>query len=417
MPPQPQPSDLLALALPTSAELTDITSAAVHGSVRRPDAHATPIPYDWGSPATAGLWRVEIRDGLRQDELCCTYFVKLLRHPRLWPGLSDLPDEASRREFVDFFPWRFELDMYGCGIGSVLPAGMRMPVLHHVKHADPDHIGLWWEYVAERPGRWELADYQRAARLLGQLAARRRDGAEINLSLPKAAREAHPDGSALRFFTERRVMRGALPALQNEQVWGHPLTKTALHRAGDPALPADLLVLGARLRQILDMLDALPQTYAHGDASPQNLLRPAGEPETVVVIDWGFGTLLPVGFDLGQLLVGLAHAGETEPSELRDIDAAIFPAYLDGLAAEGYDVASQVVRAGYLGALAARSALCALPIELLTSAAPTEEAEVLFLKRLQLTRVLVDMAAEIQATGPSGCGSTSCATRSAAVRG
>lgn len=92
--------------------------------------------------------------------------------------------------------------------------------------------------------------------------------------------------------------------------------------------------LGARLPQVLDMLDDLPQTYAHGDASPQNLLLPAGEPGTIVVIDWGFGTLLPVGFDLGQLLVGLAHAGQTDPAAIPAIDAEIFPAYLAGLAAE-----------------------------------------------------------------------------------
>ena len=83
------------------------------------------------------------------------------------------------------------------------------------------------------------------------------------------------------------------------------------------------------------LLDGLPQTYAHGDASPQNLLLPAGEPATIAVIDWGFGSLLPVGFDLGQLLVGLAHAGQARPSDLAGIDAAIFPAYLDGLRADG----------------------------------------------------------------------------------
>lgn len=58
--------------------------------------------------------------------------------------------------------------------------------------------------------------------------------------------------------------------------------------------------------------DRLPQTYAHGDASPQNLLLAANEPGTVIVIDWGFGSLVPIGFDLGQLVVGLAHAGKSD---------------------------------------------------------------------------------------------------------
>ncbi len=104
-------------------------------------------------------------------------------------------------------------------------------------------------------------------------------------------------------------------------VWHHPVLQAALGQAADPALPADMVALGERLPQLLDMLDELPQTYAHGDASPQNLLLPEDEPGTIAVIDWGFGTLLPVGFDLGQLLVGLAHARDTDLSQLPAIDA------------------------------------------------------------------------------------------------
>ena len=282
------------------------------------------------------------------------------------------------------------------GISRVLPPGMRAPVLHHVRHADADHVALWWEYVSQRPGPWRLPDYQRAARLLGRLAARRRAGAAVNELLPERCRST-PPGGALRGFVERRVMQSALPALQAGQIWNHPVAAAALRRAADPALPADLLALGARIRPIPDMLDRLPQTYAHGDASPQNLLLPVHEPDAVVVIDWGFGSLLPVGFDLGQLLVGLAHAGQAVPSDLAGIDAAIFPAYLDGLRAESYQAEPGQVRAGYIGSLVARSALCSLPLELL-GGPPGEEAEELFRQRLQLTRVLVDMATEIPVT-------------------
>jgi hypothetical protein len=243
------------------------------------------------------------------------------------------------------------------GIGSVLPDGMRTAQLHYVSRPDADHMGLWWEFVHERAGTWTLADYRFAARLLGQLAARRRAGAQINDALPAVGHNAHNGGSALRFYASRRVFGGMLPVLQSGQVWQHPVLQEALRLVGDRQLPADMVALGARLPQVLDMLDDLPQTYAHGDASPQNLLLPAGEPETIVVIDWGFGTLLPVGFDLGQLLVGLAHAGQTDPAAISAIDAEIFPAYLAGLAAEDYKVDPAKVRAGYLGSLAARSAL------------------------------------------------------------
>jgi hypothetical protein len=63
----------------------------------------------------------------------------------------------------------------------------------------------------------------------------------------------------------------------SRQIWCHPVVAAALRRAADPSLRADLVALGERLPKFLDQLEALPLTYAHGDASPQNLLLPAGE--------------------------------------------------------------------------------------------------------------------------------------------
>jgi tRNA A-37 threonylcarbamoyl transferase component Bud32 len=303
--------------------------------------------------------------------------------------------EASRAGFIDYYPWTFELDMYRSEIDRVLPAGMRTPALYYVHEADADHYAMWCEFIHERPGRWELADYRLAARLLGQLAARRRDGSGYDVPVTEVALRAQARGSALHYYAQNRVVLGAIPHLRNGQVWAHPLTSAALSEAADPELPSDLLALGDRIPELLDMLDALPQTYAHGDASPQNLLRPADEPATIVVIDWGFGTLLPVGFDLGQLLVGLANTGDVDPAELPAIDAAIFPAYLDGLAAEGYEPDAKAVRSGYIGGLVVRSALCTLPLELLAQGAFSDDAVALFVRRMQLARRLLDMSAEL----------------------
>jgi hypothetical protein len=387
--------ELFQLAAPAPAELSALVSAAAGREVPEPRTLVTPIGYDWGSPVTAGLWRVDVTD-MGGGPGFCTFFVKLVRHTRLWPLLRSLPSDEDRAQFVSYYPWHYELDIHEAGIESVLPPGLRMPVLYHVARPDSDHMGLWWEFIDQRPSRWELADYRLAARLLGQLAARRRAGAEVNEALPEIARKN--DGSALRFYTRRRVLGGVLPALQAGQMWQHPVLRAALDRAGDPDLAADMLALGSRVPQLLDMLDELPQTYAHGDASPQNLLLPAAQPGTVVVIDWGFGTLLPVGFDLGQLLVGLAHAGENDLAELPAIDATIFPAYLDGLADEDYKVDPAQVRTGYVGSLAARSALCAIPVEMLGDAEADAEADeatiAMFTRRLQLTRLMLDIAAE-----------------------
>ena len=382
--------DLFQLAAPAPDELAAIATAAAGHPVRQAAMQATPIDYDWGSVATAGLWRVDVTDaGAR----AATFFVKLVRHTRLWPGLSHVPTDEARAAFIDYYPWHYELDIHESDIEAVLPPGLRTPLLHGVVRPDADHMGLWWEFIDQRAAPWDLADYRLAARLLGQLAARRRAGADANAALPEIARRAQD--TALRFYTQARVFTGVLPMLRPDGVWRHPVLAEAVRTTGDTALPADMLALGERLPRLLDLLDELPQTYAHGDASPQNLLLPAAEPGTIAVIDWGFGTLLPVGFDLGQLLVGLAHAGLTEVSELPAIDAEIFPAYLDGLAAEDYKVDPAQVRAGYVGGLAARSALCAVPVERLGSEPATADTMSLFVQRLRLTRLMVDMAREV----------------------
>ncbi|MGH3385695.1 MAG: phosphotransferase, partial [Nocardioidaceae bacterium] len=100
---------------------------------------------------------------------------------------------------------------------------------------------------------------------------------------------------------------------------------------------------------------------------------------------------LPIGFDLGQLLVGLAHAGELDADDLPAIDEVIFPAYLDGLMADGMVVEPEVVRLGYRASLVARSALTALPLERLDD--PLDDAlRAHALDRVRLTRRLVDLA-------------------------
>ncbi len=54
---------------------------------------------------------------------------------------------------------------------------------------------------------------------------------------------------------------------------------------------------------------------------------------------WGLEKLLPIGFELGQLLIGLAHADELSADELAadampSVEPAILPANCDGLADE-----------------------------------------------------------------------------------
>ena len=58
--PHQQGDGMFGLASLTPAELAEITGAALDRVIRPTGTRVTPIPHDWGSPATAGLWRVDV---------------------------------------------------------------------------------------------------------------------------------------------------------------------------------------------------------------------------------------------------------------------------------------------------------------------------------------------------------------------
>jgi hypothetical protein len=113
-----------------------------------------------------------------------------------------------------------------------------------------------------------------------------------------------------------------------------------------------------------------------------------------VVIDWGFDCPQAVGFDLGQLLVGLAHAGELAPEALRSVHHVIVKAFMKGLAEEGMQVTEEQVLYGYLGSLCARATFTALPLEQITRMTDGVTLA-MFEDRVLLTRALVDLVSPV----------------------
>ncbi|TDD50277.1 aminoglycoside phosphotransferase [Kribbella antibiotica] len=333
------------------------------------------VDYPIGTPTTAGLYRAfGTADGVGWS---C--FVKQLQSVRHWPLLDVVVPEPFRAEFVRNLPWQLEIAVHRSNLADLLPEGMRLPKAYRIDLYDDDDRGtLWMENVIPEPGPWPISRFERAAYLLGRLSARRQPHL-VEPLLPRTG--VTTPGIALRYYTNGRVMQDALPAIE---AWDHPLLGTV----DDHNLREDLLTLGARVPAVLDALDALPQCYQHGDASPQNLLVPQGSPDEFVVIDWGFDCPQAVGFDLGQLLIGLAHAGELSADALPVVHKVIVEAFRTGLAEEGMQVTEEQVLYGYLGSLCARATFTALPLS-----EPATPA--LFEQRVQLTRALVDLVATV----------------------
>jgi hypothetical protein len=156
------------------------------------------------------------------------------------------------------------------------------------------------------------------------------------------------------------------------------------------SLRADLVSASSRLGDWLDAADTLPQTYVHGDASPQNLLVSRPDPSTFVAIDWGFNSPQAVGFDLGQLLLGLANADEIAPTMLPEIHEAIVPAYTEGLATTSFAAGVDEVARGYVLTMLARSLFTTLPLDAIAFGAEPSAAHLA--RRVAMTRFLLDLA-------------------------
>jgi hypothetical protein len=348
---------LLGDAAPDEVFLAQLAAGITGQPVMPTSATAQAVPYVSGSPASGALARVR---GVTASGTTWSVFVKVLQHPRHWRGLDSVPPHL-RQNFLNSFPWRAELDAWHPEFTAALPPGLRVPVLYRQVELDDGRVALWMEDIDADPRPWPLARYERAARLLGTFAANRRDPGLL------AAAPVPPGFGLLRYY--EGPVQAAIAAIRNPATWDHPAL------AGHEALRGDLLRVASFAPKILDRLNQLPQAFQHGDASPQNLLIPKGDPDTIVAIDIAFQGPMPIGFDLSQLLIGLVHASEQPASALPAIHELLVPAYAAGMLAGERPADPADIRRGYLGTLLIRALFTALPWHDLDAVGPAEVAE------------------------------------------
>lgn len=317
-------------------------------------------PVGFGALSTAALRRIR---GTTRDGSSWSFVVKSIRSIKHCPEVQAIPEEL-REVAIANFPWRVDADLYLCP--PPLPHGLRLPRLYLLEDLGDERLVMWLEDVREARAGWDLSRYRSAARLLGRLAA---------------LRPAEGVNAGLRYFCSGPVAHMWLPPLHDPQTWRNPLVAEHV----DPLLRSDLLTLAGRMEELLAALDRVPHAHAHGDASPHNLLIPADGSAEFVAIDWGWPSPSALGFDLGQLLVGLAHDGLTDPEDLPAIHETIEGAYAAEVDADPCEVSF-----GYVASLVLRSAWTALPLERLGEE-PTPELHELFRRRAALARFIVDL--------------------------
>lgn len=353
--------------LRNSSKLDIVLTAIGAGAADRSRLAVERMPGALTNMTTEDLARVRVG---RQT----SFVVKIARSPRYSPLWETIPPEFHD-EVMHELPWRAEADVYGSTLNTLLPAGLRMPVVYAIEQLGDDRVALWMEDVADPGTPWDREDYRGAAAALGRMAGRVRAESAPD-ALPLQRRH-------LRAYFQGRVLFGTMPALRDDDTWSHPL----IGDHADPALRGDLEDLAVLAPAVLDRLEQLPDALAHGDACPQNLLRPIDDDGVFVAIDWTFAGFSAIGMDAGQLLAGHAESGELDPTELPGLLDDIVAGYSDGLLEEYGDLDPAQARFGAIGNLVIRSAFTALPVEMLEAG----EDDAFFARRAAYARFLVDL--------------------------
>ncbi|MBZ5740411.1 phosphotransferase [Nocardioides mangrovi] len=360
--------------------------AAQHG--RRPralvDVDAREVDYDLDAITTGGRYRVrgeaEHDDGTR----AFSFFVKVVHEWSRSPHFAAVPEEA-REWAARSVPWRTEPLAYRSDLATRLPAGLGMPRAFHVADLDDTSAVVWLEDLATLPVRWDVPRYRTAAHLLGRLAASR--------DVAPLAGLGGLDWTVATYL-QGRVRMQVVPMVRDPATWRHPLIAAAF----PVDLQERLLAAVDRLDELGAELCALPTLTGHGDACPNNLLAVVGR-DDIVLIDFGFWNPLPVGFDLGQLLVGDVQIGRRRAPELGGLaalDDHLVAAYVDGLRDEGVDLPADLVRRAHALQLFVFTGMSAFPWEHL-GAPVTDELLTLAGDRAALTTYSLDL---LEATEP-----------------
>ncbi len=372
---------LLCAADVSDDELTAMVAGSL-GMERAADLElltscATVAAYDIEALTTAGRYWVRGRARTPAGEQPFAFFVKVVQSWARSPYFAVVPPEL-REDALAQLPWQPEPLVYRSGLGERLPDGLGIPTAHAVIDIDEESAALWLEVVDTVPVAWDAELFGRAAFLLGRVAA-----SEQLRPLACICRKDSP----VRGYAAGRVAHQVLPALLDDAVWSHPLVASAF----DAELRSDLRRAAGELPALVEELESLPLGTVHGDACPRNLLAQQGSSD-LMLIDYGFWGTGPLGFDLGQLLIGEVQLGERPAACLPELEARCLPAYVEGLRAEGCQAGLDVVQRAHALQMLLFSGLSAIPFEHLGKP-PTTELHRIADERAQAARFMLDLVA------------------------
>jgi hypothetical protein len=339
------------------------------------DCSVETVAYELPTITTAGRYWVRGHASTPQGIGRFSFFVK---HVQSWgrsPLFATVP--AHQRDYAEAsVPWYTEPLIYRSDLADRLPDGLTMPRSYGVFDLDEKSAGIWLAEVPVDAAVWTAVRFRRAGHLLGRLATSARTAQLAQIS-------GHP--RVIRDYFDGRLSMAVLPMLRADELWQHPLVAGAF----DAALRDRLLLAADRAEELVAELDAMPLVTGHGDACPNNMLV-CDDHDGFVLIDYGFWGVLPIGFDLGQLLVGDIQVGRRTTTELTTLEPVVLAGYLDGMRAEGSDIPDATVRRAHALQLVVFTGLSAVPFEHLGEP-PTPERHRIAAERAAIARFSLDL--------------------------
>jgi len=376
---------VLGAADVTDDELTEMVAAWLGddaADVELVESSAEVVPYDLPAITTAGRYWVSGTARTPRGLVPFRFFVK---HVQSWsrsPLFAQVPPEY--REMAEAgVPWQTEPLVYRSDLGQRLPSGLTMPRAVAVRDLDEKSGAVWLEEVVVAERAWTVEQLAHAAYLLGRLAA------------SPAVRELASIGEQtrswpVRSYVEGRVSVQILPMLHSDEIWRHPLVSAAF----DADLRGRMCAAADLVSGYIEEIERVPLGTAHGDACTNNLLVQPNS-DDLVLIDYGFWTTQPLGFDLSQLIMGDVQIGRRPASCLWRVEDACTPAYIEGLRDEGSDVPAAAVRRAHALLMLIFCGLSAIPVEHL-ELEPTAELHRIAAERAAAARFMLDL---VDATG------------------
>lgn len=225
--------------------------------------------------------------------------------------------------------------LYRSGFLGSLSDGLVAPRCLGVHELPGGDVGVWLEHVTDTAGpRWPVERFGLAAQHLGAFSAAQTPNGELPPWpwLRRGELRSAPDAVEPRIAALRSHL-------------GHPLVR----RAYPPDVAAGLLRAWEERERFFAALDRVPTVVCHGDAQRRNLFArdlPDAGPRTVG-IDWTNLRALQVGTDAKTLVHQALMYFDSDADSVRQLDAAVFGGYVEGLRAAGWRGDTAAVRIGY----------------------------------------------------------------------